>query len=118
MWSIFFEIHAWSQIVILGIFCGVCLPFLIWHEWNKGNDLTYVEFFRILATCAAFGLLGPVAFLVIWILWKFALDNPVEPIEQMQHDSMYPLVKDHAVLLRGSRSAKTLRALLATDEEF
>jgi hypothetical protein len=88
----------------------VVLGALIHHEYHKGNDLTYREFLSLLFTCVVFGSLGFFMPLVMWAIYQVAT-NEGSDLSGRQPNSIYPVVAHERILLRGSASGKTFRAL-------
>jgi hypothetical protein len=114
--ALLFSLFFWSQVVMMAICVGLMLPLIIWHEWRKGNDLTYEQFFKLLILFSAMGATGLGLVLLALIVWKFPPDS-VELLGQYQPNSIYEPVGSQTLMLPGSRSAKTMRALLSSSED-
>lgn len=115
--GLLFSVFFWSQVAMIAICVGLMLPLIICYEWRKGNDLTYEQFFKLMLLFAVMGTTGLVMLLLTFILWKFPPDS-VELLGEYQPNSIYAPVNSQTLLLRGSRSAKTIRALLDSSEDF
>jgi hypothetical protein len=101
-----FVLTQWVCIFGALVFLGI----LIYREHCKGNDLTYWEFWRLLFICVVSGSLGVFLPLFLWGTYQLA-KNEASDLSAHQPNSVYSVVVNERILLRGSAGAKTLRAL-------
>ena len=110
----------WTGFVISQIVCfaGTLLGLgcLIVREYYRGNDLTYVGLMRLVWTCAVLSVMGAMLPLFVWVLSRTGdvdVTFPGEYPSEYQTNSIYHQVGNEKILLHGSASVKTLRALTA-----
>lgn len=105
-------IWAWfvaSQLICFAL-SMVFLAWIVWHEYHKGNDLTYCELGRLTLGCAVLSVMGVFLPLFAWVISRTGEVDLSYP-GLYQKYSMYKRADNERVLLRGSQSAKTVRAL-------
>jgi len=105
-------IWAWfvaSQLICFAISL-VFLCWIVWREYQKGNDLTYQELGRLVFSCAMISIMGVFLPLFVWVMSRTG-EVEISYPGLYQKDSIYECANNERVLLRGSQSAKTFRAL-------
>lgn len=98
-----------SQVICFGL-TMVFLAWIVWREYHKGNDLTYNELGRLFLACAVLSVMGVFLPVFAWVMSRTG-EVEISYPSLYQKDSIYERTDNERVLLPGSPSAKTFRAL-------